>query len=242
MKHDSVTPYNSNDSKKDQVATMFDNISGRYDLLNSLLSFGTHKGWRKKCVKLLKEKRPRAILDVATGTADFAIECAKLQPAKITGVDISEGMMKIGREKIKKLGLENLITLEPGNAETLTYANNTFDAIVVGFGVRNFANLEKGLSNLYRILKPGGTIVILEFSYPTNPLVKAGYNFYFSYITPLVGKIFSKDPRAYSYLMESVKAFPNNQDFVAIMNGTGYKNTGFKSLSMGVAAIYYGEK
>jgi demethylmenaquinone methyltransferase/2-methoxy-6-polyprenyl-1,4-benzoquinol methylase len=242
MKHDSVTPYNSNDPKKEQVATMFDNISGRYDFLNSLLSFGTHKGWRKKCVKLLKAKNPKYILDVATGTADFAIECAKLNPSKITGIDISEGMMSVGREKLKKLSLDKLITLENGNAETVTYPDNSFDAIVVGFGVRNFQNLEKGLANLYRVLKPGGTIVILEFSYPTNPLIKAGYNFYFSYITPLVGKIFSKDPRAYSYLMESVKAFPNNENFVAIMNGTGYHNTGYKSLSMGVAAIYYGQK
>lgn len=242
MKHDTVTPYNSNDPKKVQVATMFDNISGRYDFLNSLLSFGTHKGWRKKCVKLLKAKNPKTILDVATGTADFAIECAKLNPTKITGIDISEGMMNVGREKLKKLSLDQLITLESGNAETVTYPDNSFDAIVVGFGVRNFQNLEKGLSNLYRVLKPGGTIVILEFSYPTNPVIKAGYNFYFSYITPLIGKIFSKDPRAYSYLMESVKAFPNNENFVAIMNKTGYKNTGYKGLSMGVAAIYTGEK
>ncbi|MGZ3920922.1 MAG: bifunctional demethylmenaquinone methyltransferase/2-methoxy-6-polyprenyl-1,4-benzoquinol methylase UbiE [Bacteroidia bacterium] len=242
MKHDTVTPYNSKAPKKEQVAQMFDNISGRYDFLNSLLSFGTHKGWRKKCVKLLRAKNPKNILDVATGTADFAIECAKLNPDKITGIDISEGMMQVGREKIQKLGLGKLITLEAGNAETISYPDNSFDAIVVGFGVRNFQNLEKGLTNLNRILKPGGQIVILEFSYPTNPVIKAGYNFYFSYLTPLIGKIFSKDPRAYSYLMESVKAFPNNQDFVAIMNGSGFKNSGFKGLSMGVAAIYHGYK
>ncbi|MBA3664634.1 MAG: bifunctional demethylmenaquinone methyltransferase/2-methoxy-6-polyprenyl-1,4-benzoquinol methylase UbiE [Bacteroidetes bacterium] len=242
MKHDKVTPYNSSAPKKEQVATMFDNISGRYDLLNSLLSFGTHKGWRKKCVNLLRDNKPSTILDVATGTADFAIECAKLSPKKIVGIDISEGMMQVGRQKLQKLGLDKLITLEQGNAETITYPDNSFDAIVVGFGVRNFQNLEKGLANLHRILKPGGKIVILEFSYPTNTVVKAGYSFYFSYITPLIGKIFSKDPRAYSYLMESVKAFPNNNNFVAILNGTGFKNSGFKSLSMGVAAIYYGTK
>ncbi|MCE3259713.1 MAG: ubiquinone biosynthesis methyltransferase UbiE [Bacteroidetes bacterium] len=242
MQHDSVTPYNSKDPKKEQVAQMFDNISGRYDLLNSILSFGTHKGWRRKCVKLLAAKKPQHILDVATGTADFAIECAKLQPQKIVGVDISEGMMKFGREKIEKLGLQNMISLEYGNAETLSYPDNTFDAIVVGFGVRNFQNLEKGLSNLNRVLKPGGQIVILEFSYPTNFIIKAGYTFYFTYITPLIGKIFSKDQRAYSYLMESVKAFPNNENFIAIMNKTGYKHTSYKSLSLGVAAIYYGQK
>lgn len=242
MKHDSVTPYNNSNPKKEQVAQMFDTISGRYDFLNSLLSFGIHKGWRRKCVRILAKKNPKNILDVATGTADFAIECATLNPDKITGVDISEGMMKFGREKIEKSGLQKLIILENGNAETITYPDNSFDAIVVGFGVRNFQDLKKGLANLNRILKPGGQIVILEFSYPTNAVVKAGYSFYFSYITPLIGKIFSKDPRAYSYLMESVKAFPNNENFVAILNETGYINTSFKKLSMGVAAIYSGEK
>jgi demethylmenaquinone methyltransferase / 2-methoxy-6-polyprenyl-1,4-benzoquinol methylase len=242
MKHNSVTPYNSNESKKEQVAKMFDNISHRYDFLNSLLSLGIHKGWRKQCVKLLKETNPQRILDVATGTADFAIECAKLQPQTIVGVDISEGMMKVGREKIKKLGLEQIIKLESGNAETLNYPDNSFEAIVVGFGVRNFQDLEQGLKNLFRILKPGGKIVILEFSYPTNSIVKAGYNFYFSYVTPLIGKIFSKDPRAYSYLMESVKAFPNNENFVAVLNACGFTQTHFKNLSFGIAAIYEGRK
>ncbi|MCE3229848.1 MAG: 2-heptaprenyl,4-naphthoquinone methyltransferase MenG [Bacteroidetes bacterium] len=242
MQHDSVTPYNSKDSKKEQVAQMFDNISGRYDLLNSILSFGTHKGWRRKCVGILSAVKPQHILDVATGTGDFAIACAKLNPAKITGIDISEGMMKVGREKIQSLGLQNMITLEQGNAETIAYPDNTFDAIVIGFGVRNFQDLEKGLRNLNRVLKPGGLIVILEFSYPTNPVYRAGYNFYFTYITPLIGKIFSKDQRAYSYLMESVKAFPNNENFVAIMKKTGYVNTFYKGLTMGVAAIYCGDK
>lgn len=242
MKHNSVTPYNSGESKKEQVAKMFDNISHRYDFLNSLLSLGIHKGWRKKCVGILAKRNPETILDVATGTADFAIECAKLKPLKITGVDISEGMMKVGREKISKAGLENIITLESGNAETLSYGDNSFDAIVVGFGVRNFQDLEKGLKNLNRILKPGGKIVILEFSYPTNFLIKAGYSFYFSYITPLIGKIFSKDPRAYTYLMESVKAFPNNENFVSVLNSCGFTQTSFKSLSFGVAAIYEGSK
>ena len=202
---------------------MFDNIANRYDLLNSILSLGIHKGWRKKCVNLLRAKNPQNILDVATGTGDFAIECAKLNPKKITGVDISEGMMQFGREKLKNLKLDGLITLEQGNAETLDFADNSFDAIVVGFGVRNFQNLEKGLANLYRILKPGGQLIVLEFSYPKNPLVKGLYNFYFSYITPVVGRIFSKDTRAYTYLTESVKAFPNNENFTAILNKLNYK-------------------
>jgi demethylmenaquinone methyltransferase / 2-methoxy-6-polyprenyl-1,4-benzoquinol methylase len=242
MEHDKIKPYHTGKEKKEEVAEMFNNIANRYDLLNSILSLGIHKGWRKKCVQLLAPDKPGKILDVATGTADFAIACAKLKPGKITGIDISEGMMQFGREKIKKAGLENLIELEYGNAETVAYPDDTFDAIVVGFGVRNFQDLEKGLANLLRMLKPGGRLVVLEFSYPRNPLVKAGYDFYFSYITPAVGKIFSKDTRAYSYLTESVKAFPNNEKFIAVMNRLGYQNTGFQTLSLGIAAIYEGRK
>jgi len=242
MKHDTVTPYNSQQEKKEQVAQMFDNIANRYDLLNSILSLGIHKGWRKKCVTILKSKNPKQILDVATGTGDFAIVCSQLSPEKIIGIDISEGMMQIGKEKVKKLNLDRLISFELGNAETVNSPSNSFDAIVVGFGVRNFQNLEKGLSNLYRMLKPNGTLVVLEFSYPRNVFVKAGYNFYFSYITPVIGKIFSKDTRAYSYLTESVKAFPNNENFLSILNKLNYKQTSYKTLSMGIAAIYTGSK
>lgn len=242
MQHDTVTPYHGPESKNKQVAQMFDNIAGRYDFLNSLLSAGIHKRWRKKCVKALRKKSPQLILDVATGTGDFAIACAELQPKKIIGVDISEGMMQFGRQKLKNLKLEHLIELQSGNAESLTFPDNHFDAIVVGFGVRNFENLEKGLSNLYRVLKPGGSLIILEFSYPTNPLVKSFYSFYFSYITPLIGRIFSKDRRAYSYLTESVRAFPNNEKFVSILDKLNFKNTSFEKLSLGIAAIYKAEK
>ncbi len=243
MQHDKITPYNNSESKKEQVAQMFDKVANRYDLLNSVLSLGIHKGWRKKCMGILQKKNPRIILDVATGTADFAIECARnLYPEKITGIDISEGMMQFGREKLKKLGMDQLIQLQYGNAETVDFPDNSFDAIVVGFGVRNFQNLEKGLANLHRVLKPGGQLVVLEFSYPRNWLIKAGYNFYFSYIIPIVGKLFSKDTRAYTYLTESVKAFPDNEKFVGILNKLLYKNTYFKPLSTGIAAIYYGEK
>lgn len=242
MEHDKVTPYKTEEEKNKQVAQMFDNISQRYDLLNSILSLGIHKGWRKKCVNLLKAKQPKKILDVATGTGDFAIECAKLKPESIIGIDISEGMMKYGREKLIQLKLDTLITLQSGNAETVSFPDASFDAIVVGFGVRNFQNLEIGLSNLLRLLKPGGQLVVLEFSYPRNFLIKAGYNFYFSYILPVIGRIFSKDKRAYSYLMESVKAFPNNEKFTGIMTQLGYKNSSFEPLSFGIAAIYSGEK
>lgn len=242
MQHDAVTPYKTADSKKEQVETMFNNIAPRYDFLNSLLSLGIHKGWRKKCVKWLQPYRPQHILDVATGTADFAIECAKLNPTSITGVDISDGMMAVGREKIKRLNLENVIALKNGNAETLDFQDNTFDAIVVGFGVRNFQNLEKGLENLHRILKPGGHLVVLEFSYPKNPFIRGFYNFYFSKVTPFIGRIFSKDTRAYTYLNESVKAFPHDDAFVTIMKKTGFQNAAFSSLSFGIAAIYTGKK
>lgn len=242
MKHDSVTPYQTQEEKKTQVAHMFDTIANRYDLLNSLLSLGIHKGWRKKCVRLLEKISPKHILDVATGTGDFAIACARLNAESIVGIDISEGMMQVGRQKLKELKLDHLISLQAGNAETVDFAEESFDAIVVGFGVRNFQNLEKGLSNLYRMLKPGGQLIVLEFSYPKNFLVKRVYNFYFSYITPLVGKLFSKDKRAYSYLTESVKAFPNNEKFTEILDTIGYRETGYKSLSMGIAAMYIGHK
>lgn len=237
-----VTPYNTKDSKKEQVAQMFDNIAFRYDLLNSILSLGIHKGWRKKCVKLLREQRPQVILDVATGTGDFAIQCAKLEPKKIIGVDISEGMMKYGREKIKKAELENLITLEYGDAETLTFPDDTFDAIVVGFGVRNFENLEKGLVNLRRVLKPGGKLVILEFSNPRNGFIRWAYNFYFNRVTPFIGRLFSKDIRAYTYLPESVKAFPDNERFTDILKKLHYTNCTFRSLCFGISAIYQASK
>lgn len=242
MQHDKVTPYKNTDPKKEQVAQMFDNIAKRYDRINTILSFGTHKSWRKKCVDLLKARQPKIILDVATGTGDFAIACAKLSPEKIIGIDISEGMMQLGRGKIKTDRLDKLITLEYGNAETLDFPDNTFDAIVVGFGVRNFENLEKGLLNLQRILKPNGQIVILETSFPENKFFKGIYNVGFSILTPLIGKMFSKDKKAYDYLTNSVKAFPHNQDFVNILNKLSYRNTYFKGLGIGSAAIYYAEK
>jgi demethylmenaquinone methyltransferase/2-methoxy-6-polyprenyl-1,4-benzoquinol methylase len=233
-----VTPYNKDSSKREQVEEMFDNIAFRYDFLNSLLSAGIHKGWRKKCVKRLEQLHPKTILDVATGTGDFAIACAKLNPEKIVGIDISEGMMSVGRQKLQKLQLQNLITLEKGDAETVNFATASFDAIVVGFGVRNFENLEKGLENLCRILKPGGKLIVLEFSYPRKFPVKQFYTFYFTYITPVIGKLFSKDSRAYSYLPESVKAFPDNENLVAILKKCGFKSASFEPLTLGVAAIY----
>lgn len=242
MDHDNVTPYSSGKPKQDQVSEMFNHIANRYDLLNSLLSFGIHKGWRKKCVRALAAKHPRKILDVATGTADFAIECAKLKPQSVTGIDISEGMLAVGRDKITKLGLSRLISLEYGNAETFGAPDEFFDAVVVGFGVRNFQDLEKGLRNLHRLLKPGGVLIVLEFSYPGNRLVSALYDFYLGRVTPFLGRLVSKDKRAYSYLAESVKAFPHNESFVDVMKKCGFSDCGYKKLSLGVAAIYSGSR
>jgi len=239
---ESITPYNNSDSKKDQVAQMFDNIAFRYDFLNSLLSLGIHKGWRKKCILLISEKKPKYILDVATGTADFAIGALKLNPTKVVGIDISEGMMKFGREKIKKINAENKIILNYGDAETCNMLDNSIDAITVGFGVRNFQNLEKGLLNMNRILKSGGQICILEFSTPRKFPFKQFYKFYFKFVTPTLGKIFSKDARAYTYLPESIKAFPDNENFVTILNTCGYSNASFQSLNFGLAAIYVADK
>ncbi len=239
---ETVTPYNTNDSKKNQVAHMFDNIAFRYDFLNSLLSLGIHKGWRKKCIALISSKKPKFILDVATGTADFAIGALKLNPTKITGIDISEGMMKFGREKIKKINAESIINLTYGDAETCDISDNSIDAITVGFGVRNFEHLEKGLINMNRMLKPGGQICILEFSTPRKTPFKQFYKFYFKYVTPTLGKIFSKDARAYTYLPESIKVFPDNENFVEILNKCGYTNASYQSLSFGLAAIYLADK
>jgi demethylmenaquinone methyltransferase / 2-methoxy-6-polyprenyl-1,4-benzoquinol methylase len=238
-----VTPYkNQSATKKEQVAEMFNNIAPKYDFLNQLLSLGIHKSWRKKSVNLLREFKPKTILDIATGTADFAIEATKLNPDKITGVDISEGMLKFGIEKINKLGLQNKIELKLGDSEKLPFADNSFDAITVGFGVRNFENLEKGIIDIYRVLNPGGTLVILEFSKPTAFPVKQLYNFYFNYITPLIGKVFSKDNSAYTYLPESVNAFPSGNDFLKVLNNCGFKNSYATPLTFGIASIYFAQK
>lgn len=222
---------------------MFDNIAPKYDFLNQLLSLGIHKGWRRKSVKLLIPYSPKMMLDVATGTGDFAIEANKrLNPEKIIGVDISEGMMKFGREKLKKLDLDSKIELHLGDSENLPFKDGTFDAITVGFGVRNFETLEKGMAGMFRVLKPGGMLVILEFSKPRKFPIKQFYNFYFHYLTPFIGKIFSKDNRAYTYLPESVDAFPDGENFLNIMKKTGFSATSWQPLSFGIASIYTGRK
>ena len=238
-----VVPYKeTKDTKKNQVARMFNNISRKYDLLNHLLSLGIDIYWRKQAIKILKPEKPRTILDVATGTADFAIEAAKVGPDKIIGVDIADKMLELGRIKIEKKGLSALIELKTGDSEKLDFPDNKFEAVIVSFGVRNFENLEKGLSDIYRVLDKNGTLVVLEFSKPTVFPLKQLYQFYFRFILPLIGKLISKDQSAYSYLPESVNAFPDGHSFVAILQKIGFKKTQWKSLTFGISSIYVGKK
>ncbi|MEQ9467552.1 MAG: bifunctional demethylmenaquinone methyltransferase/2-methoxy-6-polyprenyl-1,4-benzoquinol methylase UbiE [Ekhidna sp.] len=238
-----VLPYkDKSDAKKKQVAEMFDSISGKYDFLNHFLSLGIDIRWRKKAIKMLKDLQPKQILDIATGTGDFAIESLKLNPEKVIGVDISEGMLNVGREKMKKRGYSDIIDMQSGDSENLHFEDNTFDAVIVAFGVRNFENLEKGLSEMNRVLRPGGRAVILEFSKPTVFPFKQLYNFYFRWILPKIGKVVSKDNAAYTYLPESVNEFPFGDDFLKILQKTGYKNTTCRPLTLGISSIYVGEK
>ena len=238
-----VTPYkNESLSKKEQVADMFNNIAPKYDFLNQLLSFGIHKSWRRKSVNLLKKYNPKTILDIATGTGDFAIEAMILNPEKVIGVDISAGMLKLGIEKINKLGLQNKVELKIGDSEKLPFSDNSFDAITVGFGVRNFENLEKGIQEIYRVLNPTGTLIVLEFSKPNLFPIKQLYNFYFNYITPLIGKLFSQDNSAYTYLPESVNAFPSVENFLHILRNNGFKVVKAIPLTLGIATIYFAKK
>lgn len=238
-----VKPYNRQEtSKKEEVAEMFDNISKRYDFLNHFLSMGIDKGWRKKAIRLLAPKNPKVILDVATGTGDFAIAALKLKPTKVVGLDLSNGMLEVGREKMKKKKVDSIIDMVQGDSENLPFDDQYFDAITVGFGVRNFENLEKGLGEMLRVLKTNGTAAILEFSKPKRFPIKQSFGFYSKYIIPKIGRSISKDSSAYTYLPESVAAFPEGQDFMDIMEKVGYKNIRSKLVTGGIATIYLGDK
>jgi demethylmenaquinone methyltransferase/2-methoxy-6-polyprenyl-1,4-benzoquinol methylase len=238
-----VVPYKEKDQgKKEQVAEMFNNISKRYDLLNHVLSMGIDILWRKKAVRMLKPFSPKVILDIATGTGDFAIESSNLNPTKIYGVDISEGMLDVGKKKIEKKKLTNVIEMQLGDSEKLSFEDNFFDAVTVAFGVRNYENLKLGLSEMFRVMKPGGHVVIIEFSKPSKFPVKQLYNFYFKAILPLIGKMVSKDKSAYEYLPESVSAFPYGQKFVDIMKDVGFTETKAIPLTLGISSIYWGSK
>lgn len=229
-------------NKKAQVADMFNKIAGKYDFLNHFLSMGIDKLWRKRAIAAIAPVHPAIILDVATGTGDLAIAAAGLKPQRITGIDIATQMLDIGREKIEKKNLSSIITLEKGDSEFLRFDDNTFDAITCAYGVRNFENVKGGLAEMYRVMKPGGRLAILEFSKPTVFPVKQLYLFYFKAVLPFLGKIVSKDNRAYTYLPESVMAFPEGKEFCKMLEQCGFKNAGFKPLSAGITTLYTADK
>jgi demethylmenaquinone methyltransferase/2-methoxy-6-polyprenyl-1,4-benzoquinol methylase len=242
--HDTIVPYqNSEQSKKEQVAGMFDQIAFRYDLLNRFLSGGIDVYWRKRAIKELKDLKPQLILDVATGTGDVAIMSWKyLRPKKIIGIDISEGMLNLGKQKIAKLLLSNYIELKKGDSEAINFTDNTFDAVTVAFGVRNFQNLEQGLHEMYRVIKPGGKLVILEFSKPKQMIFSGLYNMYLKIICPNIGRWLTRNKEAYQYLHNSVKAFPEGETFLHILQQVGFSETSLKRLSLGICTIYCGRK
>ena len=232
----------STDGKKAQVENMFDDIAPRYDLLNRILSLRIDTLWRKRVRKLLAPHQPKKVLDIATGTGDLAIELAKLQPEEIIGLDLSAEMISYGIKKVENKNLNHLISFQKGDSENLPFNDNQFDAITVAFGVRNFENLEKGLSEIYRVLKPEKQFVILEFSKVKAFPFKQLYHFYFRYITPTIGKLLSKNKEAYSYLPNSVAVFPEGEEMCLILEKIGFKKVVCKSLTFGVASIYHCEK
>lgn len=242
--HDKIVPdNNSTASKKKQVSTMFDAIAFKYDFLNGFLSIGIDKYWRRKALTSFDVNKTKVLLDVATGTADVAILAAKkLKPEQIKGIDISEGMLKVGREKIKAEKLENIIELMEADAEAIPFADNVFDGATVAFGVRNFENLEKGLLEIARVLKPGGKLVILEFSRPKSFIIAPLYKFYMHVATPFFGNLFAKNKTAYSYLTRSAEVFPERDALTAVLMRCGFKNADWKALTFGICCCYSATK
>jgi demethylmenaquinone methyltransferase/2-methoxy-6-polyprenyl-1,4-benzoquinol methylase len=242
--HDKIVPFKESAiSKKEQVAEMFNRIAFRYDFLNRFLSGGIDRSWRKKAINELKTVNPKTVLDLATGTADMPIMLMKLlSPDKVIGIDISEAMLELGRKKVEKNNFNGKISLQTGDAENIHFSNSSFFAATVAFGVRNFQNLEKGLSEIYRILKPGGKLVVLEFSKPDNGYFLPFYKLYLRVVAPRIGKMVSGSLDAYKYLNASVNAFPEGNMFIGIMNNTGFKETYFKKISLGICTIYCGNK
>lgn len=236
-------PYNNQQSKKEQVRTMFDAVAWRYDMLNHLLSFGIDRSWRRAVVKMVQRGAPLAILDLATGTADLAIMLAKRIPeASVTGVDLSPKMLAIGADKIIKEQLSEQITLLQGDGEELEFADESFDAVTISFGIRNFEDIDKGLSEIHRVLKPAGTLYVLEFGTPRNKIFGEFYQLYFHRVLPLLGRLLSKDSHAYRYLPESVDEFPSGERFLTLLSNAGFRKSKFKNLFGGVAQIYQSTK
>lgn len=228
---------------KKGVRQMFDDIAWRYDFLNHFLTLGIDAWWRRKAIKLISNKKEAIMLDIATGTADLAIALAKHKaPFQVIGIDISEGMLEYGKKKVEKLELTDQIILQQGNGEELAFPDNSFDVITIGFGIRNFEHPEKGLSEMFRVLKSEGELVILEFSRPTNQVLSKAFDLYFCYILPLIGKLFSKHATAYTYLPESVKQFPYGENFIKMMQQAGFVGTTYLPLTLGIATIYKGVK
>jgi demethylmenaquinone methyltransferase/2-methoxy-6-polyprenyl-1,4-benzoquinol methylase len=244
LPHDHIIPFKeSGQSKKEQVAEMFNRIAGRYDTMNRVLSARTDIGWRKKAIRKFAKDKPRIILDIATGTADMAImACKLLKPDTVIGIDISQQMLEAGRKKVEKEHLGDKIELLSGDSEAISFAENTFDGVMAAFGVRNFEDLEKGLSEMLRVLKPGSQVVILEFSKPKQTAVRGLYNLYMRIVAPQVARWFRQNKEAYQYLCESANAFPERRNFIDILNKLGYCDTGYKSLSLGICCIYTGRK
>jgi|TARA_B110000438_G_scaffold264431_2_gene277108 demethylmenaquinone methyltransferase/2-methoxy-6-polyprenyl-1,4-benzoquinol methylase len=232
----------NNSSKKIQIEKMFDSISVEYDLLNRILTFGSDIRWRKKIVSIARTSNPKHILDIATGTADIALELSKINDSKITGVDISRKMLEVGRTKIKLRKLSNQIVLESGDAECLNYSDESFDLVTIGFGVRNFQNLEKGLKESNRVLKKGGVIIILETSVPQNYIIRYFYLLFTRSFIPLIGSVFSKDKSAYNYLQKSAEKFPSGKEFISILKKCDFQNIDIKPLMLGATSIYLANK
>jgi len=243
MSSSEVKPYKDDaGSKKEQVAKMFNNIAPKYDFLNHVLSMGIDILWRKKAVKILKKINPTNVLDIACGTGDFSIEDLNSGATRVVGLDISSGMVEVGIKKIKKTGLEDKVELIVGDSEDMPFEDASFNGITVGFGVRNFQNLEKGLTEMYRVLSENGQVIILEFSKPKKFPIKQLYFFYFKYILPKIGRLISKDPTAYTYLPDSVNAFPDGEKFTEILEKVGFTDTKIIPCSFGIASIYVGTK
>lgn len=243
MSASKVTPYkNSTASKKEQVAQMFDTISGEYDSLNRVISFGTDVSWRKKVIQIISDGKPNAVIDIATGTGDLAIMMSQTSASKIVGLDISAGMLEIGKQKINSKSLDKKIEMILGDSENIPFADHSFSAATVSFGIRNFENLTKGLAEILRILEPGGQLVILETSVPTKTPFKQFYNFHSKVILPLIGKLFSKDKTAYSYLSESASVFPFGEKLKQILLDVGFNTVSFYPQTFGAATIYVAKK
>ncbi len=229
------------DNEKQHIGQLFDRIAGTYDSLNHVLSLNIDRRWRRKAVRTLSANAK--LLDVAIGTADLTIEILRQQKAShITGIDLSSKMMAIGEQKVAKLGYSNLVTFDYGSAQQMPYADASFDAVTCAYGVRNFANMDEGLREMHRVLRPGGELMILEFSYPTNPLIRRGYNLYFSHILPFIGNLFSRDKGAYTYLNRSVKDFPYGEAFAEHLRAAGFSGITVTPLTFGITTIYHAKK